>query len=172
MSYLEQLHTERTERLQRMRAQTVTTPIVPANLVRRPKPPPAKSTELASQAPSKPEPKPESRPYWFWMVLEPNRKHPPIKAIQRAVADHWSMEMNDLLSQRRTAKIIVPRHVAMYLAKKLTLKSLPDIGRNFAGRDHTTVLHAVRKVEYLIQKDAGLAQTVNEIELSLMGQQQ
>lgn len=162
MSYLEQLRSQRTERLQRMRAWTVNQPIVPANLVRRPKPlqplPKAQSPE--------PE-KPKGHPYWFWMVIEPGRKYPPIKSIQRAVADRYGVEINDLLSVRREARVILPRHVAMYLAKKLTLKSLPEVGRAFANRDHTTVLHAVRKVEHLIQRDAEFAQTVNEIEQSL-----
>ena len=68
----------------------------------------------------------------------------------------------DLLSSRRTANVVRPRQVAMYLAKTLTLRSLPEIGRRFGGRDHTTVLHAVRKIENLVSTDTALAE---EIEL-------
>jgi chromosomal replication initiator protein len=66
------------------------------------------------------------------------------------------------LSSRRTANVVRPRQVAMYLAKTLTLRSLPEIGRRFGGRDHTTVLHAVRKIENLVSNDTSLAE---EIEL-------
>jgi chromosomal replication initiator protein len=68
----------------------------------------------------------------------------------------------DLLSSRRTANVVRPRQVAMYLGKTLTLRSLPEIGRRFGGRDHTTVLHAVRKIENLVSTDTALAE---EIEL-------
>jgi chromosomal replication initiator protein len=64
---------------------------------------------------------------------------------------------SDLLSARRTANVVRPRQIAMYLAKTLTLRSLPEIGRRFGGRDHTTVLHAVRKIESLIGNDTTLA---------------
>ena len=67
-----------------------------------------------------------------------------------------------LLSSRRTANVVRPRQIAMYLAKTLTLRSLPEIGRRFGGRDHTTVLHAVRKIESLVGNDNVLAE---EIEL-------
>jgi chromosomal replication initiator protein len=62
----------------------------------------------------------------------------------------------DLLSSRRTAVVVKPRQIAMYLAKTLTLRSLPEIGRRFGGRDHTTVLHAVRKIESLSHADRAL----------------
>jgi chromosomal replication initiator protein len=66
------------------------------------------------------------------------------------------------LSSRRTANVVRPRQIAMYLAKTLTLRSLPEIGRRFGGRDHTTVLHAVRKIETLVGKDTT---TADEVEL-------
>jgi chromosomal replication initiator protein len=84
-----------------------------------------------------------------------------IEDIQRIVARHYSVSRSDLLSSRRTANVVRPRQVAMYLAKTMTLRSLPEIGRRFGGRDHTTVLHAVRKIEHLVGNDATLA---NEIE--------
>jgi len=85
-----------------------------------------------------------------------------IEDIQRVVARQYNVSRADLLSSRRTANVVRPRQVAMYLAKLLTLRSLPEIGRRFGGRDHTTVLHAVRKIENLVTTDSALA---GEIEL-------
>lgn len=85
-----------------------------------------------------------------------------IEDIQRVVARHYNVSKADLLSSRRTRTIVRPRQIAMYLAKVLTPRSLPEIGRRFGGRDHTTVLHAVRKIEGLIEGDKMLAE---EIEL-------
>ncbi|MBV2142183.1 chromosomal replication initiator protein DnaA [Falsochrobactrum sp. TDYN1] len=85
-----------------------------------------------------------------------------IEEIQRIVARHYNVSKQDLLSNRRTRTIVKPRQVAMYLAKMLTPRSLPEIGRRFGGRDHTTVLHAVRKIEDLVGADTKLAQ---ELEL-------
>jgi chromosomal replication initiator protein len=94
------------------------------------------------------------------------RPHEPrrvkIEDIQRVVARQYNVSRADLLSSRRTANVVRPRQVAMYLAKTLTLRSLPEIGRRFGGRDHTTVLHAVRKIENLVGNDTALAE---EIEL-------
>ncbi len=84
-------------------------------------------------------------------VREPRRVR--IEEIQRVVARHYNVSKADLLSSRRTRTIVRPRQIAMYLAKMLTPRSLPEIGRRFGGRDHTTVLHAVRKIEGLIQGD-------------------
>ena len=91
---------------------------------------------------------------------EPKRVR--IEDIQRVVARQYNVSRADLLSSRRTANVVRPRQVAMYLAKVLTLRSLPEIGRRFGGRDHTTVLHAVRKIENLAGSDSALAE---EIEL-------
>jgi chromosomal replication initiator protein len=85
-----------------------------------------------------------------------------IEDIQRVVARQYNVSRSDLLSSRRTANVVRPRQVAMYLAKTMTLRSLPEIGRRFGGRDHTTVLHAVRKIEALVGKDPVLA---DEVEL-------
>ena len=91
---------------------------------------------------------------------EPKRVR--IEDIQRIVARHYNVSKNELLSNRRTRTIVKPRQVAMYLSKVLTPRSLPEIGRRFGGRDHTTVLHAVRKIEGLSVSDNTLAQ---ELEL-------
>lgn len=93
-------------------------------------------------------------------VGEPKRIR--IEEIQRIVTRHYNVSKQDLLSNRRTRTIVKPRQVAMYLAKMLTPRSLPEIGRRFGGRDHTTVLHAVRKIEDLVGADGKLAQ---ELEL-------
>jgi chromosomal replication initiator protein len=83
-----------------------------------------------------------------------------VEDILRIVAKHYGVSRADLLSARRTANVVRPRQIAMYLAKTLTLRSLPEIGRRFGGRDHTTVLHAVRKIEGLVQGDKGLADEI------------
>lgn len=91
---------------------------------------------------------------------EPKRVR--IEDIQRIVARHYNVSKSELLSNRRTRTIVKPRQVAMYLSKVMTPRSLPEIGRRFGGRDHTTVLHAVRKIEDLSGADNTLAQ---ELEL-------
>ncbi|POF33964.1 chromosomal replication initiator protein DnaA [Roseibium marinum] len=85
-----------------------------------------------------------------------------IEDIQRVVSKHYNVTKADLLSARRTRTIVRPRQIAMYLAKVMTPRSLPEIGRRFGNRDHTTVLHAVRKIEELARGDYALAQ---ELEL-------
>ncbi len=97
--------------------------------------------------------------------MEPKRIK--IEDIQRVVARQYNVSRSDLLSSRRTANVVRPRQVAMYLAKTLTLRSLPEIGRRFGGRDHTTVLHAVRKIEALIGKDNTLQDEVESLKRQL-----
>jgi chromosomal replication initiator protein len=92
---------------------------------------------------------------------EPKRVR--IEDIQRIVARQYNVSRADLLSSRRTANVVRPRQVAMYLAKVLTLRSLPEIGRRFGGRDHTTVLHAVRKIENLAGTDSALAEEIEAL---------
>ncbi|MBV8753013.1 MAG: chromosomal replication initiator protein DnaA [Hyphomicrobiales bacterium] len=96
------------------------------------------------------------------LVRPQDPKRVKIEDIQRIVARQYNVSRADLLSSRRTANVVRPRQIAMYLAKALTLRSLPEIGRRFGGRDHTTVLHAVRKIETLAGNDSALAE---EIEL-------
>ncbi len=90
-----------------------------------------------------------------------------IEDIQRIVARQYNVSRSDLLSSRRTANVVRPRQVAMYLAKTLTLRSLPEIGRRFGGRDHTTVLHAVRKIDHLVGTDTSLADEVDSLKRQL-----
>ena len=79
--------------------------------------------------------------------------------IQKAVCDYFVVKLSDLKSSRRDRSIARPRQIAMYLAKELTSKSLPEIGLGF-GRDHTTILHAIRLIEDLIKTDATVAEHV------------
>ena len=92
---------------------------------------------------------------------EPKRVR--IEDIQRIVARHYNVSKTELLSNRRTRTIVKPRQIAMYLAKIMTPRSLPEIGRRFGGRDHTTVLHAVRKIEGLGQGDKVLADEIDSL---------
>jgi chromosomal replication initiator protein len=92
-----------------------------------------------------------------------------VENIQKTVADFYKIKVADMYSKRRPASIAHPRQVAMYLAKELTKKSLPEIGDLFGGRDHTTVLHAVRKLSADRQKDAELNQQLHVLEQTLKG---
>jgi chromosomal replication initiator protein len=92
-----------------------------------------------------------------------------IEDIQRKVADYYNIRLTDLLSPRRSRVVARPRQVAMYLAKTLTTRSLPEIGRKFGGRDHTTVIHAVRKIGELRQTDAALNEDISVLQRMIEG---
>ncbi len=92
-----------------------------------------------------------------------------IDEIQRKVAEHYNLRLTDMHSARRARNVARPRQVAMYLSKLLTARSLPEIGRKFGGRDHTTVMHAIRKVEELMDDDAQIAQDVEVVRRALTG---
>ena len=92
-----------------------------------------------------------------------------IDEIQRKVAEHYNLRLADMHSARRARSVARPRQVAMYLAKVLTARSLPEIGRKFGGRDHTTVMHAVRKIEELVDADPQIEQDVDVIRRALTG---
>ena len=93
-------------------------------------------------------------------LLRANDRRVTIEEIQKRVAEHFNIRVADMHSARRARAVARPRQVAMYLAKQLTQRSLPEIGRKFGGRDHTTVMHAVKKVEELRQIDRGFAESV------------
>jgi chromosomal replication initiator protein len=93
-------------------------------------------------------------------LLYEERRQLSMEAIQRAVADHYGLKVTDLKSKRRTESISTPRQVAMYLCRTLTSHSLPEIGKVFGGRDHTTVLHGCRKIAETKERDSGLGQTL------------
>ena len=92
-----------------------------------------------------------------------NNKLINVELIQNTVAAHYNLGLQEMLSQRRSRSLARPRQIAMYLAKQYTTNSLPDIGRKFSNRDHTTVIHAVKKIDELIKKDNEIKQNVNEI---------
>jgi|SRR5580658_4108749 chromosomal replication initiator protein len=92
-----------------------------------------------------------------------------VDEIQKAASEHFGLKQSDLLSERRTRSVARPRQAAMWLAKQLTTRSLPDIGKRFGGRDHTTVLHAVRRIEALRQTDSQLARDLEVLVRKLRG---
>ena len=94
-------------------------------------------------------------------VLRAHSRRITIEEIQKRVAEHFNIRVADMHSARRARAVARPRQVAMYLAKQLTSRSLPEIGRKFGGRDHTTVMHAVRKVDQLRESDPGFAEDVD-----------
>jgi chromosomal replication initiator protein len=93
-------------------------------------------------------------------LLRSHERRVTIDEIQRRVAEHYNIRLSEMTSDRRARAVARPRQVAMYLAKQLTTRSLPEIGRKFGGRDHTTVIHAIRKVEELKLADPVLAEDV------------
>ncbi len=100
-------------------------------------------------------------------VLRAHSRKLTIDEIQRRVADHYALKINDLISPRRAREVARPRQVAMYLAKMLTPRSLPEIGRRFGGRDHTTVMHAVKRIEELRATDHELDRDINQLRRAL-----
>ena len=90
-----------------------------------------------------------------------------IDNIQRTVAEYYKIKMTDLLSKRRSRSIARPRQVAMALSKELTNHSLPEIGRAFGGRDHTTVLHGCRKIKELRESNADISEDYKNLIRSL-----
>ena len=86
-------------------------------------------------------------------LLKSNNRKITIEEIQKKVAEHFNIRLTDMHSPRRSRSVARPRQIAMYLAKSITSRSLPEIGRKFGGRDHTTVMHAVKKIEELKQED-------------------
>lgn len=93
-------------------------------------------------------------------LLKTSDRKVSIEEIQKKVASHYCIKLSDMTSARRVRAVALPRQIAMYLAKCLTTLSLPDIGKNFGGRDHSTVLHAVRKVKELMHADSSVAEDV------------
>ena len=102
-------------------------------------------------------------------LLRANDRRVTIEEIQKRVAEHFNIRMADMHSARRARAVARPRQVAMYLAKQLTSRSLPEIGRKFGGRDHTTVMHAVRKIEELREIDSAFADDIDLLRRMLEG---
>ncbi|MEN6541307.1 chromosomal replication initiator protein DnaA [Parvibaculum sp.] len=102
-------------------------------------------------------------------LLRCNDRKITIEEIQRRVAEYYNVRLADMLSARRARAVARPRQVAMYLSKQLTTRSLPEIGRKFGGRDHTTVIHAVRKIDELRAADSGMDEDVDLLRRMLEG---
>ena len=100
--------------------------------------------------------------------INSNNKSINVEFIQNLVASHFNLNIQELLSPRRSRSLARPRQIAMYLAKQHTTNSLPDIGRKFSNRDHTTVIHAVKKIDELIKKDNDIRQSVAELKKKLL----
>jgi len=100
-------------------------------------------------------------------VTLPIPTYPTIRSIVAATADHFGVPVIDLMSQRRHKSIVRPRQIAMYLARVITPRSLPDIGRNMGGRDHTTILHAYHKITGLIDAGDPIADDIATIRAKL-----
>ena len=94
-------------------------------------------------------------------ILRASDRKVSIDEIQRKVAEHYNIRLADLIGQKRVRTVARPRQVAMYLAKQMTSRSLPEIGRRFGGRDHTTIMHGVRKIEELKAEDQQLAEDLD-----------
>ncbi len=88
---------------------------------------------------------------------------PLISLIQREVSDHFHIPRIEMVSQRRAREVARPRQVAMYLAKQMTIRSLPEIGRRFGNRDHTTVIHAIKQIEHLRSIDGEMDADVRHL---------
>lgn len=98
---------------------------------------------------------------------ENGQRMPMVAEIKSVVSEFFDISPLNLDSRSRKAKFVWPRQIAMYLSSTLTLRSLPDIGRRFGGRDHTTVLHAVRKIERLVAEDPETADLINDLKEEL-----
>ena len=93
-------------------------------------------------------------------LLRTNSRKITIDEIQKKVVEHYNIKLSDMHSPRRSRSIARPRQVAMYLAKSITTRSLPEIGRKFGGRDHTTVIHAIKTIEEIMVNDPSLAEDI------------
>ena len=102
-------------------------------------------------------------------ILRASDRKVTIEEIQRKVAEHYNIRLSDMIGPKRVRTIARPRQVAMYLAKTLTTRSLPEIGRRFGGRDHTTIMHGIRKVEELKTTDSQLSEDLNMLRRLLEG---
>ena len=100
--------------------------------------------------------------------INSNNKSINVESIQNIVASYFNLNIQEMLSARRSRSLARPRQIAMYLAKQHTTNSLPDIGRKFSNRDHTTVIHAVKKINELIEKDEEIRKNVLEIKKKIL----
>ncbi len=102
-------------------------------------------------------------------ILRASDRKVTVEEIQRKVSEHYNIRLSDIIGPKRVRMIARPRQVAMYLAKQLTTRSLPEIGRRFGGRDHTTVMHGVRRIEELRAEDSQIAEDIELLRRALEG---
>ena len=102
-------------------------------------------------------------------ILRASDRKVTIEEIQRKVAEHYNIRLSDMIGPKRVRTIARPRQIAMYLSKQLTPRSLPEIGRRFGGRDHTTIMHGVRKIEELMATDSQLSDDLQLLRRLLQG---
>jgi chromosomal replication initiator protein len=100
-------------------------------------------------------------------VLRASERKITVEEIQRKVSDHYNIRLSDMIGPKRLRSYARPRQVAMYLCKKMTSRSLPEIGRRFGGRDHTTVMHGVKRIEELKQQDGQIAEDLELLRRAL-----
>ena len=100
-------------------------------------------------------------------LLRASDRRTTIDQIQKKVAEHFNVKISDMHSARRSRTVARPRQIAMFLSKNLTTRSLPEIGRKFGGRDHTTVIHAIKKVQELVKNDSSLSEDIEILTRSL-----
>lgn len=160
MSYVETLHRQHLERQLRF---------AHAALKRREKP--QQVFVVVKERPKQPDEAPAPTPVDVQQIPITDAPDTPLRmdTIRRLVAQHYGVRKHDLLSDRRTADLVVPRHVVFYLGRRLTTLSLPMIGRHMGNRDHTTVLHGVRKIARDLQIDERLRASVEMLTEQLGG---
>ena len=100
-------------------------------------------------------------------ILRSSERKITVEEIQRKTSEHYNIRLSDMIGPKRLRSYARPRQVAMYLSKKLTSRSLPEIGRRFGGRDHTTVMHGVRRIEELKQSDSQIAEDLDLLDRAL-----
>ena len=111
----------------------------------------------------------ESAEHWIKDLMRGSTPRPPkVEDILRVISKHFGVSKHDILSQRRHRSIVWPRQVGMFLAKAMTARSLPEIGRRFGGRDHTTVLHAIRKIEGELKANSRLRAEIEDLKKMLV----
>lgn len=106
------------------------------------------------------------RPVMIPIIRPKPRRMPGLcsaKFVQQTVAAHFGVNVTDLLSRRRDPKSVLPRHIAIYVLKNVSTLSLPDMGRRMGGRDHTTIYHALNKIEAMIARDPEIKKTVETL---------
>jgi len=115
---------------------------------------------------------------WFWELVSfiPRRVNssitchvgPRVDTIQSVVAKKYGISKTDILSQRRHKTVVEARHVAIYIAREMTTQSMPEIGRRFSNRDHTTILHAAKKIARIVERDPIFAARIEDIKAELL----